>query len=184
MKSSKSAFKLCLNILKFYGVYQIKPSKLVTFRAILMFTFIVLQFLTASLYRFSFVTDLNEFIYCVIYVIFSVNLTIKLMNFIRNHDHILQLIKEVEALDFGIDVKTVDNENQKIARINTFLLLSDLSIGFNLSMSILLLSREKVFTIPLLYYPNCTEAYYMMFGIHYVQIIGIGSISFGMICCI
>ena len=179
MKPIRSAFELSLNILKFYGIYQVNPSTSSVIRGILMFTFIVLQFLIASFYRFSDVSDLNEFIIGVIYVIFSVNLTIRLMSFMTNHRELIELIEEIEALDNDIDANDIKDENEKILKINKLLLTSDLSIGFNLTMSILMFSKDQIFTIPLLYYPQCTEAYYMMFAIHYIQICGIGSISFG-----
>lgn len=179
MKVVRSAFELSLNILKFYGIYQVNPTTGSVTQGILMFTFIVLQFLIASIYRFSEITDLNDFIIGVIYVIFSVNLTIRLMGFLTNQKVLIDLIEEIEALDNDIDANAIKAENEKILKINKLLLTSDLSIGFNLSMSILMLSKDQIFTIPLLYYPECTEAYYMMFIIHYIQIIGIGSISFG-----
>lgn len=103
MESERSAFSLCLNILEFYGIHQTKSSKASRARGIVMFIFIVLQFLIASLYRFSFARDLNEFIISVIYIIFSVILTIKLMSFVRNQNNIIQLIKEIEALDIGMN---------------------------------------------------------------------------------
>jgi hypothetical protein len=179
MKVVRSAFDLSLNILKFYGIYQVNPSRISVIQGALMFIFIVLQFLIASLYRFSEVSDLSDFIIGVIYVIFSVNLTIRLMSFITNQKKLIDLIEEIEALDDGIDSNAIKAENDKILKIHKLLLTSDLSIGFNLSMSILMLSNDQIFTIPLLYYPQCSEAYYMMFIIHYIQIIGIGSISFG-----
>lgn len=176
-----SAFSLSLDLLDFYGIYQTTPTKASIIRGIVMFSFIVLQFLVASFYRFSLVNGLNDFIISVIYVIFSVNLTVKLMSFMRNQDKIIQLIEQIEALDNGIDARAIEEEDKGILKINSLLLFSDLSIGFNLSMSILLLSKENIFTIPLLYYPSCNEAYYMMFAIHYIQILGIGSIAFGKI---
>ncbi|KAL7024630.1 hypothetical protein ACKWTF_013135 [Chironomus riparius] len=179
MKVVRSAFELSLKIVKFYGIYQVNPSTLSVIRGLLMFSFIVLQFLIASLYRFSDVSDLNEFIVGVIYVIFSLNLAIKLMSFRMNQNQIIDLIEEIEALDNGIDTNMIKDENEKILKINTLLVTSEMSIGFNLSLSILMLSNEHIFTIPMLYYPKCDEAYYMLFAIHFLQIYGLGTISVG-----
>lgn len=174
-----SAFNISLKILKFYSVFTPKITKAVIKRAIFFQSFIVLHFLLASIYRAIIVKNFDDFIVAIVYVIFSVILTFKLMTFMINQCEIIKMVKELEHLDLKMDIKVVKMENKSISALMMKLLISDLTIGFSLSLSILLLSREKIFTIPMFYYPTNAVFYYLLFGLHYFQIIGIGSISHG-----
>lgn len=174
-----SVFAISLRILGVYGIYQPKITLFSILRGIFFFSFIVLQFLTASIYRTFLVKSFNEFIVAIVYVIFSVNLTTKLVSFMRNQKGILDLINEIESLDEMVDVKLLKEKKKKILKGLVLLLCSDFFLGFCLSLSILLCSKKKIFTIPLLYYPESNVGYYIMFGIHYLQIYGLGSIAHG-----
>lgn len=93
---------------------------------------------------------------------------------------IIELIGELESIDMAMENKEViEKENKSILSLMMKLLVSDLVIGFSLSLSILLLSEKKIFTIPMLYHPNNAVVYYLIFALHYLQIIGIGSVSHG-----
>lgn len=174
-----SAFDISLKILKFYCVYKPVNNKFIQARAIFFQSFIVLHFLVASIYRAFFVTNFDDFIVAIIYVIFSVNLTFKLVTFMIYQRDILKMIEELESLDLQIEKEVVRKDNKSILSLMLNLLVSDLIIGFCLSLSILFLRTKKNFTIPLLYYPENEVAYYLLFALHYFQIYGIGSISHG-----
>lgn len=179
MVSEGSAFYYSLRILKFYCVYNPVITKCVIARAIFFQLFIVLHFLIASIYRAFFVTNFNDFIVAIVYVIFSLNLSFKLLIFMIYQRDILNLVEEVERFDLAINKDVVKKENKSILSLMMKLLVSDLSIGFSLSLSILFLSEKNIFTIPMFYYPENSVAYYLLFAVHYFQIIGIGSIAHG-----
>jgi hypothetical protein len=174
-----SVFGVSMNILKMYGVYQPEVTPKSIFRELFFVSFIVVQFLLASFYRIFLVEDFSELIMAVVYVIFSVNLAIKLASFMRNQKEIVALIDEIEQLDAMVDVKILEVERANILRVVYMLLGSDFCIGFCVSLSILVLSEEKVFTIPLLYYPETDVGYSVMFVVHFLQIYGLGSIAHG-----
>lgn len=179
MTQQSSVFSLALKVLEFYGIYQPEATKWSIRRGIFMFFFIVLQFLCASIYRLFFVGDLNEFILAIVYVIFSANLTIKALSFVRNQEEILDIIDDLEILHSDVDSVKVKKDDEKIYKLVLGLLLSEVLIGFNLSLMILVMSNQKVYTIPLLYYPESNIGYYLMFFVHYLQIFGIGTLMQG-----
>jgi hypothetical protein len=172
MKRRSGIFSHSLSILRFYGILQQKATKWSIRRGFFFFTFIVLQFVTASTYQLQFITNFNDFIIAIVYVIFSINLTIKIVIFAICEKNIIKLIEHIDA-DHDTSV------NNKILKFVMSLLVSDLTTGFVLSVSILLLSNGQKFTIPLLYYPTSENGYYTMFLIHYFQIFGIGSLAHG-----
>lgn len=174
-----SAFNISLRILKFYCVYKPVSVERNVARAVFFQSFIVLHFLVASIYRAFFVTNFDDFIVAIVYVIFSVNLTFKLVTFMIYQRDILDMIEELESMDLRIEKEIVREENKSILQLMLKLAVSDLLIGFSLSLSILFLSTKKIFTIPLIYYPDNELAYYILFALHYFQIIGISSISHG-----
>ncbi|KAG5671107.1 hypothetical protein PVAND_001321 [Polypedilum vanderplanki] len=174
-----SVFAISLKILGVYGIYQPKITQFSILRGIFFFSFIILQFLTASIYRTFLVKNFREFIVAIVYVIFSVNLTVKLVSFMRNQKEIMDLVDEVESLDEMVDTKILKKKKSNILKGLALLLGSDFSTGLLLSLSILFLSNKKSFTIPLFYYPESSVGYYSMFAIHYLQIYGLGSIAHG-----
>lgn len=179
MEVKESAFRFSFEILKFFGVYQPVSTKWTIRRAILFLSFVVLNFLVASIYRILFVTNFNEFICALTYVIFSVNLTFKLFNFKTNQNEILKLIEDLERMDKELKENCVRNWTKRILLFMSILVSTEVILGLVLSFSIILLSNEKIFTIPQIYHPDNNYAYGVVFVLHLLQIIGIGTISQG-----
>lgn len=177
MDLNGSAFKISLGILKFYGVYQPVVTKWCIRRAIFMISFVNLQFLIASFINMFYIKNFDELIVAVTYVIFSLNLTFKLISFKLMEKKVIELVNELEDNDQN-DPEIIKG-NQKILKFMGSLLMSDLMIGLSLSLSIIFFSTKKIFTVPQLYNPENDVTYYTMFVIHYFEIVGIGSMSHG-----
>jgi hypothetical protein len=177
MDLNGSAFKISLGILKFYGVYQPVVSKWSVRRAIFFLSFVNLQFLVASLINIFSIKDFNELIVAVIYVIFCLNLTFRLICFKVLEKKVIELIDEIDGNDQ--DEPKFTQGNMNILKFMGTLLGCDFLIGFILCLSIIIFSTKKAFTVPQLYNPENEIIYLIMFVIHYFQIMGIGSMAHG-----
>lgn len=177
MDLNGSAFKISLGVLKFYGIYQPEITKWSIRRGIFMISFINLQFLIASLINVFYIKNFDELIVAVTYVIFSLNLTFRLISFKLMEKEVIDLINELDDNDH--DEPEIIKGNRGIIKLMGSLLVSDLSIGLSLTLSIVFLATKKIFTVPQLYYPENDVIYRMMFVVHYLEIVGIGSMSHG-----
>lgn len=172
-----SAFKISLCVLEIFGVYQPNITKWSIIRTILMLNFTIVQFLILSFIEIFYVKNFSELIVAAIYVIYSLNLTCRLVFFAVMQKKVIELINEIEENEK--DQPKFKENSKKILKFMGSLLASDLLIGLSLSLSIIFFGSKKSFTIPQLYYPDNDALYYTMFVVHYFQIIGIGSISHG-----
>lgn len=176
MKLKGSAFKISLGILKLYGIHQQKFTVKSIFRAVLLLSFVILQFFLASFIDIFFVETFKDFIVALIFVIFSSVIAFRLLSFSLMQNQVLELISEIEDNDEG---QMMIEGTGKILKLMASLLSWDLLIGLSLSLSIIFFGGKKTFTIPQLFHPQNDVVYYFVFVLHYLQIIGIGSISHG-----
>lgn len=178
MEAIQSPFKLSFKVMNFYGFYLEENCKIRwKVYGFLVFCFINIQFVLASLYRLFLLENIDDFIVSIVYVIFSVNLSFKVINFKWNQSEILKILEKCDELERKMDSNLVVKVHEEVEDFVKKSFVMDTSVGFILSLSVLALSHGKTFVIPVLYETDNDLLYYVLYAFHYVQVLGIGSSS-------
>lgn len=179
MEEIKSPFRVCFKILNFYGfILPADCKRRWKVYGLFCFCYIHVQFLLASIYRMCFVTNFDQFIIAVIYIIFSVNLLVKIVNFKWKESEIIGIMRDLE------DIQATQTDKDHVRALNremenkiSAFFLSEVSVGTILVIAILVFSNQKIFSIPLLYSTENGFGYYALFALHLVQMYAIGTSS-------
>jgi hypothetical protein len=171
-------FRLSFKAMEIYGYFL--PENCSSRRKIygfLVFSFVHVQFLVASFQRLYFLKDFDDFIVSVLYVIFSVNLSLKIINFVWNRQKIVEIVENFKDLESSMNSSDVAKLHEKIRKFVKGSFVMDSVVGFTLVLTILILSQTRAFLIPVLYGGSSDAEYYALYALNYVQVFGIGSSS-------
>jgi 7tm Odorant receptor len=178
MEALTTPFKLSFKAMNLYGFYLPDNCKLRwKFYGFLMFCFINVQFVLASIYPLFLLESIDDFILSMIYVIFSTSLTFKVISFKWNEGVILEIMKEFEELERMTDSNAVVKLHSDIREFVKKSFITDGIVGFMLSLTVLVFGKGKGFVIPVLFETQNDWLYYALFALQYVQVYGIGSSS-------
>lgn len=178
MEAIKNPFRLSFKVLNFYGFYLQKNCKLrwKLFGAF-AFCYINVQFMIASLFRLYNLKNFDDFLIAILYVIFSVNLTFKVVCFKLQQSEILEITEDFESLKTDENKEKIIRVEVKISNDIKKLFVLEVTVGTVLGITILALSQTKRFAIPLLYETSHEFGYYAVFAFHYIQVYAIGTLS-------
>jgi hypothetical protein len=171
-------FRLSFKVMEIYGYFL--PENCSSRRKIFgvfVFSFVHLQFVVASVQQLYFLKDFDDFIVSILYVIFSVNLSLKIINFAWNRQKIIDIVKKFEELEISMDSSEVAKVQADIRKFVKSSFVADSLIGFTLVLTVLVLNKTRAFVIPVLYGGSSDVEYYALYALNYIQVFGIGSSS-------
>lgn len=178
MEAIKEPFRLSFKAMNLYGFFLPENCK---YRwkvyGNVVFLFVHVQFVIASIYRLISIKNFDEFIVAILYVIFSVNLTLKIVNFMAKRNEILEIVEEFNDMERKINSNVVEKLYMDINKFVKQSFVMDACVGFSLSLTVLLLNHSKSFVIPVLYGTSNDFVYYALYLLQYIQVYGIGSSS-------
>lgn len=178
MEAISTPFKLPFKVMNFYGFYLPEGSKFRSkFCGFCAFSFINVQFMLASVYRLCLLKNFDDFLLEVLYAIFSFNLTFKVISFKWNENEILEVARDFQDLERKMNSNDVVKLHAEIKKSVKNLFMTDFAVGFVLCLAVLVLSNGRTFVIAVLYQTDNSSLYYVLFALHYVQILGIGTSS-------
>lgn len=178
MEVIKNPFRLSFKVLNFYGFYL--PENCKTrwhFFGAFMFCYINIQLLTASLYRLYRMKSFDDFVFAALYLIYSANLTFKVVSFKWNQKEILEILNDLHEIEHQMDSSLMTKFHLKIHGIVKKLFLLEVVAGTIMGIAILTFSQKPRYAIPLLYEVDHKIGYYAVFAFHYMQIYAIGTSS-------
>lgn len=178
MEAIKDPFLLSFKVLNFYGFYLPESCKLRwKLFGVFAFCYINVQFLVASFFRLYNLKNFDDYLIAILYVIFSINLTFKVISFKMQQGKIMEIMEDFENLKTAENSKKMMLIDSKISNNIKKLFTLEVTVGTVLGISILVLSQEKRFAIPLLYETTHKVGYYVVYAFHYIQIYAIGTLS-------
>jgi hypothetical protein len=101
----------------------------------------------------------------------------KIVNFVWNRKKIDNIIRAFHELEQEADKTFVMETHNEIKKFVKSSFIMDAAVGFTLSLTVLVLSKNKAFVIPVLYSDTGILAYYPLYALQYLQVYGIGSSS-------
>lgn len=119
--------------------------------------------------------NLDDFMYAILFIIYSVNLTFKVVSFKWNQARILEIVENLREIEEKFDSQKTNTVNLKIKNTIKVLLIFEIVAGTIMGIAIVLLSSDNRFVIPLLYKANGDAGYYTIFIFHYLQVYAIGT---------
>jgi hypothetical protein len=167
MEEISEPFRVCFKVMNLYGFYLRKDAKLIwKIYGVAIFCTVHLHFCVVSLYNLKNIKNITELLLPLLYANLGVCLVAMTLCFKCNESKIIELIKEFNELDEKLDTNVKSRTFSLIRRFISILLVTDVTVGIFLGITVLVFSKTKVFLLPMFYISDSFLIHFILYLIH------------------